>query len=287
MGRPKKIGLEYFPIDTCFFSNKKIKALRRDRGSIGIAVYLNILCRVYANGYYFEFLGFKELCADIAEDLVGDREQIRHIASKVAETLHYMLDQGLIDRSLFEVNVISSTSMQEQYISCATAAKRKTELGVYSLLDKKEVDAGDRTQKSGVSSEEMGVSSEESAQSKSKSKSYSSLSLSAQEKKAFGKHKNIYLTDEEHSTLLSSIPVEYIDRFSEKLNNNGYRYDSHYAAILEWWDTDKSKYTKKPSANKTVKKAGGTPLAPSWDTDDFFEAAVKRAYSEINIQETL
>ena len=132
MGRPKKIGLEYFPIDTCFFSNKKIKALRRDRGSIGIAVYLNILCRVYANGYYLEFLSIKDLCTDIAEDLVGDREQIRHIASKVAETLHYMLDQGLLDRDLFEINVISNTSMQEQYIACATAAKRKTEAALKS-----------------------------------------------------------------------------------------------------------------------------------------------------------
>ena len=55
MGRPIKIGLDYFPLDTCFFQNPKIKALRRDRGSIGIAVYLNILCRVYGSGYYYKY----------------------------------------------------------------------------------------------------------------------------------------------------------------------------------------------------------------------------------------
>ena len=161
MGRPKKIGLEYFPIDTCFFTNPKIKALRRDRGSIGISVYLNILCRVYANGYYVKFVSVEELCKDIAEDLLGDRDQMRQIASKVSETLYYMVEQGLIDRSLFEMNVVSSTSMQEQYLSSATAAKRKVIMDVYNLLKPEGVDVGDCIQKGGVSAEEIGVSSEE------------------------------------------------------------------------------------------------------------------------------
>ena len=78
MPRPLKVGLDYFPLDVNFFSNKKIKALRRAFGATGIAVYLNILCRVYSSGYYYRFTSEEDLVADIAEDV--SMGQLTHLS---------------------------------------------------------------------------------------------------------------------------------------------------------------------------------------------------------------
>ena len=55
MARPVKQGFVYFPFDTSFFQNKKINTLRREFGSLGILTYINILCRVYDQGYAYRF----------------------------------------------------------------------------------------------------------------------------------------------------------------------------------------------------------------------------------------
>lgn len=264
MGRNIKQGLDYFPLYTDFFTNsKKIKALRRARGSMGIAVYLNLLCRIYMNGYYYEFVSFKELCTDIAEEIASEREQIRQVASRVGETLHYMIEVGLIDRSLFEMNVISSTAVQEQYLERVTAAKRKVQIDVYSLLGQvpEEVHVGDCTQKNGVSSEEKGISSEEKGisseemkQSKSKSKSkvkntlytYSFNARESEVKSAYGEFGNVMLSKQDICRLEEVIPQPfldaYIDRFSRKLVSHKYKFNDHCRTLLEWWRDDKKKF---------------------------------------------
>ncbi len=171
MGRHLKEGFGYFPLDTNFFyASKKIKALRRAHGAVGIAVYINILCRVYAVGYYYQFDDFNDLAKDIAEDIVGEREQIRHIAAKTAETLHYMAELGLIDRDLFEMNVISSRAIQEQFAESVRKAKRNTKIDSYNLVGVKSAipENGISSEEMRIYSEEMQENSEESTQSKLK-----------------------------------------------------------------------------------------------------------------------
>ena len=157
MGRPQKEGFGYFPLDTNFFyASKKVKALRRAHGAVGLITYINVLCRVYAAGYFLEVDSIDDLARDIAEDVVSEREQIRHIAAKVAETLHYMAEIDLIDRGLFEMNVISGSAIQEQFAESVRKAKRNTKIDSYNLVGVNVV-----TPENGVSSEEMAVSSEE------------------------------------------------------------------------------------------------------------------------------
>ena len=281
MGRPQQVGLMYFPIDTDFFSNKKIKALRRARGSIGISVYLNILCRVYAHGYYYRFDDYDELIKDIAEDIVGDREQIRQTSARVSETLHYMLEAGLIERSLFEMNVISSRAIQEQFAESVRKAKRNTKIDSYNLVGVNVVAPENRvsSEEMGVSSEEMGVSSEESAQSKVNKNKYNTH-YSA---RARGVYSNVFLTDEQYQLLAAQIPDAdaYIDHFSRQIYTNGYKYDDHYQTILNWWNEDKNKKrsTSKKSDGNASKHHSG-----SFDTDDFFDAALRKSYESMEKQ---
>ncbi len=240
MARPIKIGLDYFPLVCDFFTNKKVKALRRAHGLTGILTYINLLCRIYSNGYYYKFDDLEELSMDIAEEIAS--EQLKREATRVTATINYLVKQGTLDEALFEQGIISGEAMQEQYVQAAYKAKRKINLDVHCL-----VDVGDCIRKIKVSSEETPVNSEEtgdnsesSTQSKSKSKKEYSLSLSFTRER--GKNKNVFLSDEEYDDICSVIPKadEYIDYFSDKLLSKGYTYPSHYEAILKWWDTDRN-----------------------------------------------
>lgn len=156
MGRPQKEGFGYFPFDTDFFHNPKIEELASDHGPIGLIAFINIMCRVYATGYYCKIKDIESFSRQVAKDIMSDKDQIRYIASKVSEAIHYMLELNLIDRGLFEMNVISSKSMQEQFLESVKKAKRNTKIGSYNL-----VGANVSTPKNGVSSEKTGVNSEE------------------------------------------------------------------------------------------------------------------------------
>lgn len=171
MARPIKTGLAYFPLDTDFFTNKKINNLRRAHGSIGVLTYLNLLCRVYSNGYYYRFDDINELAMDIAEEIANS--QIRATATRVTETINYLVGRGILDEGLFKQGIISGEALQEQYVMIAYKAKRKIEMGVHSLVDAWEVVSKNKvfSEETIVCSEETQVSSEFGTQSKSKSKS--------------------------------------------------------------------------------------------------------------------
>lgn len=65
----------------------------------------------------------------------------------------------------------------------------------------------------------------------------------ATKKHKYGEHKNVLLTDEEYTKLQERFP-DYeakIDTFSEAIARKGYKYKSHYLAILDWDRRDQKK----------------------------------------------
>ena len=161
MPRPYKIGLDYFPLDTDFFTNKKTKSLRRAHDSIGVLSYINLMCRVYRNGYYYKFDDLEELSMDIAEEIASN--QLRKVAASVTETINYLVGRGILDEGLFKQGIISGVALQEQYVISTYKAKRNIKMDVHCLVDVNEVVA-----KNKVNSEETQVNSENGTQSKSK-----------------------------------------------------------------------------------------------------------------------
>ena len=161
MPRPYKIGLDYFPLDTDFFTNKKTKSLRRAHDSIGVLSYINLMCRVYRNGYYYKFDDLEELSMDIAEEIASN--QLRKVAASVTETINYLVGRGILDEGLFKQGIISGVALQEQYVISTYKAKRNIKMDVHCLVDVNEV-----VSKNKVNSEETQVNSENGTQSKSK-----------------------------------------------------------------------------------------------------------------------
>jgi hypothetical protein len=158
MSRPQKEGLSYFPLDTDFFNNKKIKALRREHGLIGVLTYINILCKIYAHGYYYKFESIEDLSYDIAEEIAN--EQLKKVASCVTECIHYLIGTNQIDKGYFERDVITSRAIQEQYKSSIEKSKRAIKMDEYLLIDISPI-SGNKSEETPVNSEETRITSEE------------------------------------------------------------------------------------------------------------------------------
>ncbi|MBO5380072.1 MAG: helix-turn-helix domain-containing protein [Clostridia bacterium] len=103
------------------------------------------------------------------------------------------------------------------------------------------------------------------AKEKSSKERFSKSIKNSKKKNVYGTFENVKLTDEEYESFKSKFPVNYeryIDDLSHYIASRGDKYKSHYATLLTW-NRDKSDEMS------------------SFDTDEFFEAAVKRSAERI------
>ena len=81
---------------------------------------------------------------------------------------------------------------------------------------------------------------------------------------------NVFLSNEELESLKGDYPLDYqqmIDHLSTYMANTGKRYASHYGTLIKW---------AKEDAERQDDKSVNPKDNCSFDTDDFFAAAVNR-----------
>lgn len=118
MARPSRRGLGYFPFDTDFLDDRKIRRLSQKFKNEGVMTYIAALCEIYStNGYYIPFL--PETCFDIGFSI--------HLEEKeVEEILLYCVEIRLFDRERFEQNsVLTSRGIQSRYCEICRICGRK------------------------------------------------------------------------------------------------------------------------------------------------------------------
>lgn len=105
MARPKKQGLDYFPIDVDIFEDLEVEYAKF--GADGFTIYMYLLTRVYKRGYYLE----------VDEDfLLVMAARLRMSEQKVMQVLNYLLKRSLFDNTLFQsVKVLTSAGIQERF----------------------------------------------------------------------------------------------------------------------------------------------------------------------------
>ena len=107
MARPIKKGLEYFPFDVGFFSDKKIKILKSRYGADGIVIYQYLLCEIYKeNGYYL-------IVDDDYEYIISD--DLNMEINKVKQVINFLLERSLFNYKLFQSDkVLTSTGIRKK-----------------------------------------------------------------------------------------------------------------------------------------------------------------------------
>lgn len=159
MSRHRKAGLGYFPLDTGFFEDKRIRRLTARFGADGPLFYIYVLCKAYASGYCVDY------STDFEEDAALD---LGCSAEKIGLMLHYLLDKSLLDSTLFNtVKVLSSHGIQSQFQAIKKSLKRDVEVDSSSwILEKSETEGFIKVRhpenKSGINSDKSGINADKS-----------------------------------------------------------------------------------------------------------------------------
>lgn len=108
MGRNRKLGLDYFPMDVDFFQDIRIRKLIKYQGGKAVTVYALLLCIIYKQGYYVRW--DDELPFIISEQTGFEEAYIQ-------EVFKCCLVVGLFSKKLYDSDkVITSKGIQERWI---------------------------------------------------------------------------------------------------------------------------------------------------------------------------
>ena len=122
MARPRKIGLDYFPLDVDFFEDDKIRLIEAEFGTKGVCVAIRLLCKVYKNGYFYQWGGDECLLLS------------KQIGDGIVPNLGEEIVKGLVRRSFFDKGVfdsfriLTSRGIQRRYIEAAGRTRTGVEI---------------------------------------------------------------------------------------------------------------------------------------------------------------
>lgn len=117
MARPKKQGLDYFPLDVNV--DNKIEILESEYGILGFGFIVRLFQKIYANGYYLEW---NQYSAPLLKKEVGIEKET------VNEIIDFCLDINIFDKKLYQqCQILTSRGIQKRYF---TVCKRRKEVEV-------------------------------------------------------------------------------------------------------------------------------------------------------------
>ncbi len=193
MGRNRKVGLDYFPIDVDFFQDIRIRKLIKYQGGKAVTVYALLLCIIYKQGYYMRW---DEELPFIISEQTGFEE------AYIQEVFKCCLIVGLFSKELYDSDkVITSKGIQERYKSICDQLRRVCQFDEFGL----------------ISSEGTVISSEEIAISSAKKPINSSKST---QKKRKGNNKEISLLRDKENLPPPEILDKKLDECYEELSGD-------------------------------------------------------------------
>ena len=123
MARPRKEGLDYFPLDVGFIEDIKVRKLLRKYDAPSIAVLIYLLSFIYRDkGYYM----------DVDENIyfiISDTLKVSE--SEVESIVQYLLEIDFFNKNMFELyGILTSKSIQVRYV-------KATERRMFSDIEEK------------------------------------------------------------------------------------------------------------------------------------------------------
>ncbi len=108
MARPRKDGLDYYPMDVNFLGDIKVKKVIRSHGIQAVAVILHLLGTVYRdNGYYATY--DEDILFITADELNLEEKYVKDVVEKLLEVDFFNREQAEKNK------VLTSIGIQERY----------------------------------------------------------------------------------------------------------------------------------------------------------------------------
>jgi len=113
MARPKKQGLDYFPLDVDTDQDDKIQLVEAVHGPVGFAIVIKLLMRIYKEGYYSKWTE--------TEQLLFSR-RVNADINVINACINDCVKWNLFDNQLFEKHgILTSIGIQKRFFrSCWT-----------------------------------------------------------------------------------------------------------------------------------------------------------------------
>lgn len=199
MARPKKTGLDYFPLDTDLFSDEKIVCIAGKHGIQGQITVISLLCAIYRNGYYIEWNEMVQY--RLLRDLPGITAQ------KLNEIVESLVNWGFFDPKLFHSSaILTSRGIQARYFEIT---KKRIQRSALPYLI-----PSVSSSETNVSEEETPVSSEETTHANSSP----FMPPSPQSKKKSTRETENHISEEE--TAVSSAETQVSEEFTPQSKVN-------------------------------------------------------------------
>ena len=257
MARPRKQGLDYFSMDITF--DEKVEFIEEIHGADGFYLWVKLLQRIYANGYFLEW-------TKILKVLLKKETKIE--IDRIYEIVNDCCEVGLFDKRLFNgQNILTSRGIQKRFFEVAKRREQVDIVAEYILFDEllkrfcvvSATEISHELSESGSFSTE---SEEEIIRKQDETDDLGSNSVTSIPTRTRGKESKVKnskaknskedinrlpkikyaefvkLTEEEHGKLLSELEEFGTQWVIDKLNNykgaNGKKYRSDYMAIRNW-----------------------------------------------------
>ncbi|ADZ82531.1 DUF4373 domain-containing protein [Cellulosilyticum lentocellum] len=124
MARPKKIGIDYFPLDVTAGIDDEIELLEAKFGLVGFAIFIKLLQAIYKNGYYSNWTEKEQLLfvkrvnveGTLVNDVINTCLQWKLFNSNLFEQYQILTSHGIQQRFLLAVGRRVSVELDEKYI---------------------------------------------------------------------------------------------------------------------------------------------------------------------------
>lgn len=239
MARPKKSGLDYFPFDVDFFSDKKIKRLRASLGNDGVLVYIYMLCEIYRSGYYTEY--DDDLILDISDEL-------NITVNAITQILNYLFSRSLLvlieSKLAVPVKVVTAVSVQRRFQAAKRGAKRDVDVAAeFWVLKENETESFIKVRSVDSFSRNNSGFSEKNAD-KSRKK-YTKESKVKESKEKESKEEETAAPSHApsaHDTLVYDYGIENVERYTERVRSwyaeKGKSLPDPDATVRKWLEQD-------------------------------------------------
>ncbi|MGN0557740.1 MAG: DUF4373 domain-containing protein [Acutalibacteraceae bacterium] len=255
MARPIKDGVDYFPLDTVL--DTKFELIEAEYGLTGFAVVVKLFQKIYGeHGYYCEWT--KEVALLFSRRLgLGDGGKV------VSEIVSAAVRRGIFDKEIYDkYQVLTSKGIQERYFEAVNRRKEIRVENKYLLVHADRIAGSVCNNRVNVDINPENVCNNSQSKEKKtklkKSKGENTPPGGRPPKHKYGTYRNILLTDEEYGKLKAQFPDSYsekIEHMSRAIEMKGYKYKSHYLAILSWAKSDPA---PKPRPSYDIGKINGS-----------------------------
>lgn len=116
MVRPRKEGLDYFPLDVNMDQDDKVFILEAECGTEGFAIYIKLLMRVYETGYYTKW-------TERDAKVFAKKKSLG--VNVVNNVVNVCINEGLFDKEMYEKHcILTSHGIQKRYFrACGRRTK--------------------------------------------------------------------------------------------------------------------------------------------------------------------